>query len=332
MNCLSLSLPALTAFALSLLMGWWVKRPGSPFYVIDKPNNRSLHVRPTPRSGGVAIVAALGLAGLAFAGAGLLYGAWLTRLGIGGLLLAMISYRDDRAGVPILARIAAHTLAAALVVAPDMASDLPALTGLGVILAMVWMTNLFNFMDGSDGLAAAMAIVGFSGLAWLGFQADNPTYTSVALLVAASVAGFLPWNFPPARLFMGDTGSIVLGFLAGAMLYWGWRESLLSPAQGLLLFFPFVFDASLTLMVRALNGDKVWRAHRRHLYQRLYARGWTHARILLCYLLVMTVCLCLAMLVGLGVVGEFMALSSMLGCGVLAAVWVYSRGGRESVS
>ena len=325
MNSLSPIFVALAAFAVSCALSWWVERPGSLFYVIDHPNHRSLHKRPTPRSGGVAMVSTLILGGALLAGLGPLADAWLARLALGVALLAWVSYRDDRAGLPITLRIAAHAVAALLLLAPDLRADLPVAVAIAALLAVVWMINLFNFMDGSDGLAAAMALFGFAGLALIGYQAGNQTYALSGLLVVAAVAGFLPWNYPPARLFMGDTGSIVLGFLAGAMLYWGWRESLLSLSLGLLLFFPFLFDATLTLVVRGLKGEKVWQAHRQHLYQRLFSKGWTHARILAIYAILMALCLCLTMLVMRGVLGEATALSLVFGCGALAATWVYKR-------
>jgi UDP-N-acetylmuramyl pentapeptide phosphotransferase/UDP-N-acetylglucosamine-1-phosphate transferase len=146
---------------------------------------------------------------------------------------------------------------------------------LALVLALGWMTNLYNFMDGSNGLAGGQALFGFAALGWA--AGDTPlAWTAWACVGAAS--GFLIFNFDPARVFMGDAGSIVLGFLAGALGLAGWQQGLWPLWFPLLAFSPFVVDATVTLLRRGLRGEKVWQAHREHYYQRLVRMGWSHRR------------------------------------------------------
>lgn len=237
---------------------------------IDVPNARSLHAAPIPRVGGVVLVAAL------LAGWGLLPGP-LAAIALPAALLCVFSFVDDRSGLPVLSRLAAHALAAALFLllvqpAPDHGLLL-ALLGAG----LVWLTNLYNFMDGMDGLAGGMALIGFAMLG-AGALPAAPGLAAACFCVAAAAAGFLLFNWHPARLFLGDAGSIPLGFLAGALGIRGWLEHLWPLWFPLLVFSPFVVDATVTLLRRALRGEKVWQAHREHYYQRLVRMGWSHRR------------------------------------------------------
>jgi UDP-N-acetylmuramyl pentapeptide phosphotransferase/UDP-N-acetylglucosamine-1-phosphate transferase len=271
----------------------------SPCYLLDHPNQRSLHDRPTPRGGGMAFLCSLVLA----AGIWSLLqappenGGWLLAAAV---LLAAVGFRDDRGHLAAGYRLLAQALAAALVLTAGLtlqrlalpgweAALPPALDLLLSLLFIVWMINLYNFMDGMDGLAGGMAVFGFGGLGLLapalgwfaGFQA----------LVAAAVAGFLIWNLPPARVFMGDLGSSLLGFFAALGLLLAHAEGWLPIWAGLLLFSPFVYDASFTLARRLLRGERVWEAHRSHHYQRLVLAGWSPTRVLLAAYLLMAACL-----------------------------------------
>jgi UDP-N-acetylmuramyl pentapeptide phosphotransferase/UDP-N-acetylglucosamine-1-phosphate transferase len=131
-------------------------------------------------------------------------------------------------------------------------------------------------MDGMDGFAGGMAVIGFSALAWLG-QADAG-FSAICLTVAGACAGFLVFNFPPARIFLGDIGSTILGFLVAACGLWGYQAELFPFWALLLVFSPFIVDATVTLVRRLLRGEKVWQAHRSHYYQRLVLLGWGHRR------------------------------------------------------
>jgi UDP-N-acetylmuramyl pentapeptide phosphotransferase/UDP-N-acetylglucosamine-1-phosphate transferase len=138
------------------------------------------------------------------------------------------------------------------------------------------MTNLYNFMDGSDGLAGGMALFGFGMLALGAWMNHNETLAVLNLCIAAAALGFLFFNFPPAKLFMGDAGSIPLGFLAAAMGLLGWQQGSWGIWFPLLVFSPFIADASVTLTKRTLRGVKITEAHREHYYQRAIQMGWTH--------------------------------------------------------
>lgn len=251
-------------------------RPGAWLYFLDQPNERSLHVTPTPRTGGVGVMAGLlaGWALVALAGLGSLpLAAALT--GAGGL--ALVGLADDRFGLSARLRL----LAQLLVAGAYLALLGPAggeLEWLALGLGLVWMGNLYNFMDGSDGLAGGMALFGFAAFAVAAALAGQAGLALVCTGVAAAAAGFLVFNFHPARIFMGDVGSVPLGFLAGALGLAG-RESGAWPLWfPLLVFAPFILDATVTLLRRALRGERIWQAHRTHYYQRLVQMGLGHRR------------------------------------------------------
>ena len=147
---------------------------------------------------------------------------------------------------------------------------------LPVLLFIVWMTNLYNFMDGSDGLAGGMALFGFSFYGIAGLMHEDETFAMMNFSVGAAALGFLYHNFYPAKIFMGDAGSIPLGFLAAAFGVWGWQQGYWPFWFPILVFSPFVADATLTLLKRARRGEKLAQAHRSHYYQRLVQMGWGH--------------------------------------------------------
>jgi UDP-N-acetylmuramyl pentapeptide phosphotransferase/UDP-N-acetylglucosamine-1-phosphate transferase len=234
----------------------------------DLPNQRSLHAAPVPRSGGMAIVLPALVAG------------WLLapdlRLALGcAAVLALLSFADDLRPIPPAARLIAHVAAAAVLVLTEF-GELPFALSLTAILALVWMTNLYNFMDGSDGLAGGMAVAGFGCYAVIAAIAGNTEFAMACASIAACSLAFLTFNFPPARIFMGDMGSVPLGFLAAALGAYGWNQALWSAFLPMLVFSPFIVDASLTLARRLARGEKVWLPHRGHYYQRLVRMGAGH--------------------------------------------------------
>ena len=250
--------------------------------MLDHPNARSLHARPVPRIGGIAI-----MAGIAAAAAWLhAFPAWLAI----ALALALVSFIDDLRGLPVFARLASH-FAAALAMLAFLPITVAWPLALFFVLGTVWMTNLYNFMDGSDGLAGGMAVIGFAcygAAAWTG--GEYPLALGL-LSVAAAALGFLVLNFPPARVFLGDSGSIPLGFLAAAVGILGWRVYGLWPWWfPALVFSPFAVDATMTLAKRAARREPVWRAHRDHYYQRLVRLGWSHRRTALAEYALMLLC------------------------------------------
>jgi UDP-N-acetylmuramyl pentapeptide phosphotransferase/UDP-N-acetylglucosamine-1-phosphate transferase len=262
------ALAAALAFAAGLAATRLLVALGGRGVALDVPNARSLHGRPVPRSGGVAV-----LAGVA-AGWSLLPMASLAAVGVIGLALAGISLLDDLRGVPVLWRLAAHLAAAAgLVGWLGMADPVLALAG---VLGVAWAVNLYNFMDGADGLAGGMALFGFACYALAAALAGDLALAAGSAAIAAAAAGFLVFNFPPARIFLGDVGAIPLGFLAAALGLVGWMDGHWGGWFPLLVFAPFWVDASVTLAVRWRRGARLWQAHRDHAYQRLVRLGLGH--------------------------------------------------------
>lgn len=255
------------AVPVSFALSWVVVRLRLRFADrgLDEPNHRSLHERPTPHGGGLGIVLAL-----------LLVGAWIgtpilllaTVLG-----LALLSLADDVRHLPFWLRLAGHLFAAA---ALCHLIALPVWWWPPAMLAVGWMTNLYNFMDGADGLAGSQGVAGFSAYA-AGFAlAGDAVLAAWCAAAAAACAGFLCFNWPPAKIFMGDVGSIPLGFLAGGMGMMGAWQGAWPWWFPLMAFAPFVLDASATLMRRALAGKRVWEAHREHTYQSMVRMGYGH--------------------------------------------------------
>ncbi|HSN17269.1 MAG TPA: glycosyltransferase family 4 protein [Gammaproteobacteria bacterium] len=293
-------LAMIMAFLVSTTLSGALSRYRGRFALLDKPNERSLHSKVTPRAGGLAIMAGL------TAGMCLTWQLWwfedmgLAAAGLG--LVAAVSFADDVRALPVWTRLPVHFAAAIMLVCfagfdPPLRL-LPGLEWSGplwllqafCILLAVWSVNLYNFMDGMDGFAGGMAVFGFGTLALLGYLAGSPAYAAMAVVVAAAAAGFLPFNFPPASLFMGDVGASSLGFLAAFFILLGERLRLFPLWIGLLVFSPFIVDATWTLVRRALKGRIPWKAHREHFYQRLVQSGWGHRRTTLSSYLVMLNC------------------------------------------
>lgn len=261
---------AVIALVTSAALSRWLVRTR---LVVDRPNERSLHAKPVPRTGGIAILIAAA-ATMVLGPLTALPGAlWLA-----ALALAVLSFADDLWNLPVAARFGAHLAAgagAAWLLLPDAA---PLVLKLAAILGVGWMINLYNFMDGSDGLAGGMALFGFGFLcvaAWMAGAADIGWACGV---IAASAAGFLIYNFHPARIFMGDVGSVPLGFLAACLGVAGTARGVWESWFPLLVFSPFIVDATVTLIRRASRGARIWTAHREHYYQRLVMSGFGHRR------------------------------------------------------
>ncbi|MHB1116102.1 MraY family glycosyltransferase [Sideroxydans sp.] len=242
----------------------------------DIPNERSLHSIPIPRIGGIGLTMGL-LVGWGLMLSSLVW--WLVLPMVG---LIAVSLLDDAKNLPVKSRFLSQLGAAALlVVGSGLLNNQGWLIAIIVLFLTVWMTNLYNFMDGSDGLAGGMALFGFSVYGVAAFLAHNETLAMLNFTIAAATIGFLYYNFPPARVFMGDAGSIPLGFLVATMGLWGWQQECWPMWFPLLVFSPFIVDASVTLLKRALRGAKITEAHREHYYQRAIQMGWGHRKLAL---------------------------------------------------
>ena len=295
-------LPIALGFGVAALGGWvYVRR--APRRALDVPNSRSSHTRPTPRGGGLVIVLGffLGLAAWLLSGGSLSPRAigWLA----GALLVASVSFVDDLRPLPALPRLLTHTTGALVltlagVQTRDPASILALVAAFGYVIVL---TNVYNFMDGIDGLAVSQAVVAGIALGIAGTLTANPLVSVSGGLLAAAALGFAPYNLPPARMFMGDVGSTFLGFsFAGLTLLAniGVGGGRLPIEFGLVLFAPFVFDSLVTLSRRVVRGERWYAAHRSHYYQRLVSRGLSHGQVTSLY-------------AGLGVVAAIVALASL---------------------
>ena len=292
--------------------------------VLDHPNDRSSHVVPTPRGGGIAVIAALTATAL---GATILQGAPAGGMGIALALaigLSGLSFVDDLRNLSAGIRLTAHGLA--------VAGGLWALGGQGAFaaylpqpldlvltaLAWLWFINLYNFMDGIDGIVGSETgaiALGVGGLAFMGLAPAALLGPSAAILGAA--LGFLVWNWHRAKIFLGDSGSIPLGFLLGYLLIDTAQPGGPALAAALVLPLVFVLDASVTLIRRLRRGKKPTEAHREHAYQRATQGGWPHDRV--CLVVLAANALLVAIAWGLAAVNPWAALAA--GLAVAAAAY-----------
>lgn len=250
---------------------WWL---ASRWRWLDEPNGRSSHGRATPHGGGIGIL-------LAFVAVLALESPWagsylqLPALALGLMLLGAL---DDRYSLPVALRLAVYAGCCLLLL---VGAPHPAGLWVGAVALplLLWLVNLYNFMDGIDGLAALQTLLAAATVALLAFLGGHMEYALFCALLAACMPGFLYWNWPPARLFMGDAGSIPLGFLLGGLAWLGWVQALVPPGVWAILLAAFVTDSTVTLLVRWRRGVRITEAHREHAYQRL-ARHWgSHARV-----------------------------------------------------
>jgi len=253
------------SFVLGDAGAFFMSRHAFRLGLVDLPNARSSHLLPTPRGGGMGILAAFVLASLVM---DIPFGFWVS-----AALLAVVSFFDDRLGLTPKTRLFFQFLAAAVVICSVGVNganpfvSLPLMAFFAVYIAGT--ANFYNFMDGINGIAGITGAVAFMLIAF--FAAISGADNSAVILsacVAASCLGFLPFNIPRARVFMGDVGSVLLGFVFASMVVW--LASDISSFICLASFlFPFYIDSLTTIFIRLINGEKLFQAHRRHLYQLL---------------------------------------------------------------
>jgi UDP-N-acetylmuramyl pentapeptide phosphotransferase/UDP-N-acetylglucosamine-1-phosphate transferase len=282
--------PAAVAFAVSATVVWMLLKTHAGRFALDKPNARSLHATAVPRVGGIGILAGILAAAI--------YAAHDTSapLTIAFTAVVAVSLVDDLRGLNAVMRLPIHLAAAALAAVSLLGAHAPWPWLLSATLAIAWMANLYNFMDGSDGLAGGMAVFGFSACAMAAVIGGDVAFAAMNLAIAAAAAGFLWFNFPPARVFMGDAGSVPLGFLAAVSGIDGWVRGNWPLWFGVLVFSPFILDATVTLAKRLVRGERIWQAHCEHYYQRLVRCGWGHRKTALAGYALMVACGALALL------------------------------------
>lgn len=273
-------------FLLSVLLCGVYLRFARARNILDAPNARSSHSQPTPHGGGAALLVAFA-AGLLLST--LAHGSWgepFLLLIAAASILAVLGLIDDLHGLSVRVRLSMYTavcLGVATVLLHDTLATNP-LHAVGLVLvaalAMLWLLNLYNFMDGIDGIAAlqtVLACTAAAGLSWL--SSGDAAYSRFCLLLAAAHCGFLVWNFPPARLFMGDAGSVATGFLLAGLALVGAVQGQLNPLCWAVLLAVFVTDASWTLVWRIATGQSFTQAHRSHAYQRLSRKWNSHLKV-----------------------------------------------------
>ena len=274
-------------FVFSIVLVGFVRRYALRKNIIDLPNTRSSHTKPTPRAGGIAIVVSFMTALCVLSLCRLVDMRTAFVLSIAGCAIAGIGYLDDRRRLTARSRLAVHLVAAVLVVA--LLGGIPerelARWGLNefwvgsafTVLVLVWGTNLFNFMDGIDGIAGSEAIFISAAGAWLNWlDGSDPGMTAAMLVLSAASLGCLAWNWPPARIFIGDVGSGFLGFMATALVIVASQRGSIPIEVLPILGGVFLVDATITLIRRLLRGDRWLDAHRMHAYQHLAHRLQSH--------------------------------------------------------
>lgn len=274
--------------------------------ILDVPNERSSHLVVTPRGGGMAIVVVF-LGGVFLM---TLYGTITRALGItlggGGLVVAAIGWLDDKRGLTPQLRAFFHLVAAAWALywlggfpGIDLGFTCLRFNGIGTVLAVVgtvWMINLYNFMDGIDGIAGTEAIIVAVTAGVLLVVGGNLSLALLCWALASAVGGFLIWNWPPAKIFMGDVASGFLGFVLATLAIASENSGELSIIIWLVLLGVFVVDATVTLLIRVLQGERWYEAHRTHVYQLAVQAGYSHKQVTRA---VLGLNLCLAVVAGI---------------------------------
>jgi UDP-N-acetylmuramyl pentapeptide phosphotransferase/UDP-N-acetylglucosamine-1-phosphate transferase len=297
-GALQLSLAAAVSFAAAATITWTVRGIALARSLLDRPNERSAHTRPTPRLGGIGIMGAfLPIAAVVL---------WLASAATESFVvlgatavISLLGLVDDLRPLSARVRFGVQAAAALAVVGSSAlsAADVwlvlpqacpPWLAAILSVLWIVWMTNLYNFMDGIDGLAGGQAIIGTIAVAAAAALGGAPEIAMLALLLGAAALGFLRFNFPPASIFMGDVGSTAIGFFVASVPFLPSAGPVPIEVVGI-AFAMFILDATVTLLRRMSRGERFFEAHRSHFYQRLLKYGVPHRTITLTAYAAMTV-------------------------------------------
>lgn len=285
----------ISAFSASLLVTGMIRIFSARFHLLDIPNERSSHSVPVPRGGGLAVVLVT-LSGLfAARHAGMVDPRIFVGVGGAGAAIGLVGLLDDRFSVPASIRLLVHILAAVwcmgwcwqflLPIIPGSSGLIFACWAMGVLLAVVSAVNIFNFMDGIDGLGGGQGVFVASAAAWfLSIAERGAPFGFLLGVVAAASAGFLLWNISTARIFLGDVGSGFLGFVLSTLLLIGSGYTGIPLATWLILWGVFVADAGTTLIRRILRQERWYTAHRSHAYQALAQRLSSHKRVTSIYM------------------------------------------------
>lgn len=264
--------------------------------LLDIPNQRSSHVIPTPRGGGIVFVVMWLLILLFYFLMNSISLSQFLFLFAPSLLIAVISFIDDSISLSAKWRFLVQLVAgisALVFIHFDSSIDLTflkltwePLVLLLLLFFIIWSVNLFNFMDGTDGIASVEALFVLGGQAYLLYQNPSNVPFHLVLLLCAAIFGFLLWNWPKAKVFMGDVGSATLGMIIALIAICLQKSGHVAIVYSLMLYGLFLFDATITLLRRLIRKEKVFQAHKLHAYQRLHQAGWSHLQVLLGFIAV----------------------------------------------
>jgi Fuc2NAc and GlcNAc transferase len=286
------------AFFASYTLTVWLLRHSRISQLVDRPNPRSSHTTPTPRGGGLSMVTVTTCGVAILYAAGMLSLPFTAALVLGGVSVAAVGFWDDVRSAPVALRITVHLGAAVLAVyclgtasvirVGDSVADLGFMGPVLGVLAIGWILNLFNFMDGIDGIAVSEAAFVLFGAAGIGlFVAQiSPIQVAPELVTGAACLGFLRWNWPPAAIFMGDVGSGFLGYVIAVIAIHSSQTNAINFFAWLILGGVFFVDATLTLCRRLLRRERFYQAHRTHAYQWLARRWGSHSRVTIAVIII----------------------------------------------
>jgi UDP-N-acetylmuramyl pentapeptide phosphotransferase/UDP-N-acetylglucosamine-1-phosphate transferase len=253
--------------------------------MIVQPGERQSHQVATPTGGGLGLVFSLVLTTVGVELFSPLPEFWWLHVMPGVVLLALTGWFDDKRHVSSMVRLLIQLVVSlwllGFVCLQKSVGSIAMCAG--IMGAMIWLMNLYNFMDGSDGMAGFQGVFAGLVMAVLFFIGDELPMAALSVAVAAACVGFLPVNFPKARIFMGDVASVPLGFIFASMAVYGLYSGVISLPVSVLIMSVFIIDASLTLIARVFAGERWYTAHNQHVYQRLISRGWSHSRVLKLY-------------------------------------------------
>jgi glycosyltransferase WbpL len=274
---------------ISIMLTGLVRKYALSHSIIDIPNERSSHTVPTPRGGGLAIVILLLMAiGYCYLSEKVSF-EFMLALGGGILIVAIVGWIDDHKHIPAVNRAIVYTLAAIWAITwinrefplynDTFGFPFGLLGSLFIVVGIVWLTNLFNFMDGTDALAGMESICASSVACFLFFLEGQYGMMLISAVIFVSCCGFLFWNWPPAKIFMGDVGSCSLGFCFGILAVLSELTNSFPIAIWFVLLAVFICDATFTLLIRIIRREKWYKAHKTHAYQRLVLCGMSHKKL-----------------------------------------------------
>jgi len=276
---------ALLAGILSYFSCRTTLRIATDLNMIVQPGERQSHTVATPTGGGLGLIFSLLVTSIAMQFSQPLPIFWWLNMLPGVVALAAAGWFDDRHHISSLLRLLIQLAVSIWLLSSICFQNTSINISLcvGMLIAMIWWMNLYNFMDGSNGMAGFQGVFAGLVMAALFWQGDQLAMAALALVVAAVCVGFLPLNFPRASIFMGDVASVPLGFIFASLAVYGLHTGVMSLSLSLLIMSVFIVDATLTLLARVIAGERWYTAHNQHIYQRLIAKGWSHSRVLAVY-------------------------------------------------